>query len=52
MTASDQDGVAVEFYRSTEGFSKESLERAAHAKLRTEIYYKTLMAHTIERNQR
>ncbi|KAI8053003.1 serine/threonine-protein kinase orb6 [Syncephalis plumigaleata] len=52
MTASDQDGAVVEFYRSTEGFSKESLERAAHAKLRTELYYKTLMEHTIERNQR
>ncbi|KAI9599570.1 AGC/NDR protein kinase [Syncephalis fuscata] len=52
MTASDQDGAVVEFLRSTEGFSKESLERAAHAKLRTEIYYKALMEHTIERNQR
>jgi protein-serine/threonine kinase len=51
MSNADQNN-AVGFVRSTEGFSKQSLERAAHARLRMENYYKNLMQDTIERNKR
>ncbi|KAI8063888.1 Serine/threonine-protein kinase orb6 [Gongronella butleri] len=42
----------VQFNRSTEGFPKSSLDRAAAAKLKLEHYYKTSLDQAIERNQR
>ncbi|KAG5456174.1 MAG: Ndr Ser/Thr kinase-like protein, partial [Olpidium bornovanus] len=40
------------FERSTEGIPKHCVDRAAHAKLRLENFYKQSMQQTIERNER
>ncbi|KAI8084868.1 kinase-like protein [Halteromyces radiatus] len=47
-----QQPAEVNYNRSTEGFPKSALDRAAAAKLKVEYYYKTALDQAIERNQR
>ncbi|ORX45841.1 AGC/NDR/NDR protein kinase [Hesseltinella vesiculosa] len=52
FTYQHQQPPEVNFHRSTEGFPKSALDRAAAAKLKLEHYYRTSLDQAIERNQR
>lgn len=47
-----QPEAEVHFVRSTQGFPRSALDRAAAAKLRLEHNYKVSLQQAIERNQR